>query len=244
MVRAAEFRNETGRMICGFRNLERNRRTGCIHGFMRIGRESTSVVISRQRYEDPTFPFLARIISRMEDGAVPSVLANAIPWEEYRVRLVVFARLFGGVAAESPEDAAHEIVAKAIARSDTYHEGLSFTTWLYGIARNHCIDLNRKRNRRDQIMLRGRPGIVALQRTSQTPEEVLERDETGRAVATALGLLRPGDRRIVYLRFYEDLPLADIAHALDLPVGTVKYRLHVSTKRLHRMLEEFVEENG
>jgi RNA polymerase sigma factor (sigma-70 family) len=59
-----------------------------------------------------------------------------------------------------------------------------------------------------------------------------------------LDQLRPDERACVVLRFYEDLPLADIATQLDLPLGTVKSHLHRAIATLRTLLtDELTEED-
>jgi len=163
------------------------------------------------------------------------------PWDEYRARLVVFARMFGGPVARAPEDAAHEIIRKAMDRAETFDGVHSFATWLYRIARNHCIDANRSGARRRAIMNLAGPELFEQARRPAQPDAELERSETALAVAAAVDRLRPRDRRLVFLRFYEDLRLAEIAEILGMPVGSVKYRLHVTMKRLRQSLGEYAE---
>ena len=59
----------------------------------------------------------------------------------------------------------------------------------------------------------------------------------GAAVARALDLLDPRDRELLALRYLEDLKLQELADRLDMPLGTVKVRIHRALKLLRRELD-------
>jgi RNA polymerase sigma-70 factor (ECF subfamily) len=63
--------------------------------------------------------------------------------------------------------------------------------------------------------------------------DALARDEVGRLVGT----LPPDQQMVVALRFWRDLPLEEIAQRLDLPLGTVKSRLHYAMRALRKELD-------
>ncbi|MGC8839090.1 MAG: RNA polymerase sigma factor [Anaerolineae bacterium] len=130
------------------------------------------------------------------------------------------------------EDALQEIflqVHKALSTFDP--EKGAFTTWLYRIAVNHC--LSRRRNRRLFTVPLDR---VAPSSPAEFPPDYrsVEDEETLRQ---ALGRLSEKLRAVVILRYYLDLPYAEIAQVLDIPVGTVKSRLNLALRTLRRELD-------
>jgi RNA polymerase sigma-70 factor (ECF subfamily) len=106
-------------------------------------------------------------------------------------------------------------------------EGLSLTaqitSLLYPVARNSAISLMRKAERFPRT-------------TDQEPDDLpaIERAESTE-VAALLGDLSAERREIIILRFVDDLSLQEIASALDIPIGTVKSRLHLAIKQLRGM---------
>ncbi len=68
------------------------------------------------------------------------------------------------------------------------------------------------------------------------PQEQLERDEELRRVQAAIALLPEPHRLTLVLRYYSELSEAEIAEALDIPIGTVKSRLHAARVRLQEQL--------
>ena len=159
-------------------------------------------------------------------------------WAMYLPRLVVFVRAFGGAAASAAEDIAQDIAERALGSIQQFDGRHAFSTWLYRIARNHCIDVGRKTRRRREIRQQHRKSLEMLHTPLDGPSEQLERAEAAVAVAAAVARLSPTDRQLAFLRYYEDLQMAEIANVMEMPIGTVKYRLHELVGRLRDDLEE------
>ena len=107
-------------------------------------------------------------------------------------------------------------------------------TWLLGIARRQARDRMRRR----------RPVPIADSELAQLPSPypgpeatALERAETGRMVA-ALTRLTPVHREVLGLVFGADLSLVEVARVLEVPLGTVKSRLHAARAALSRTMQE------
>ena len=166
-----------------------------------------------------------------------SPLDPASLWDEYRPRLIVFVRNFGGIPADSPEDIAHDIIERAMKRSHQFDGVHAFSTWLYRLARNHCIDVSRNRKRRREIFNRNAAALRSERRVFRGPQEQLDRSETAAAIAAAIARLKPRDRQIAFLRYFEEFPIAEISDVMGMPTGTVKCRLHVVLDLLRRDLE-------
>ena len=71
---------------------------------------------------------------------------------------------------------------------------------------------------------------------SPNPAEVLEAKTDAAAVRAAVARLSPALREAVILRYFDELPEAEIAHALETTVGAVKVRLHAARRKLKEML--------
>ena len=134
----------------------------------------------------------------------------------------------------NPEDAA-DLAQDAFLRawralSDFQGES-GFSTWLYRLTRNLCIDFLRREKRRHSIVSISslddeegpRPTDVPDRRF--TPENELERRELRAAVGRGLAQLSDEHRQVLALREVEGLSYAEIADALGLEVGTVKSRI-------------------
>lgn len=109
----------------------------------------------------------------------------------------------------------------------------TFRTWIYGIARNAIIDIERRRS--------VRPGLVA--REDEVGEIAASNDSIERAllgwqVSAALARLTPEHRQVIRLAHFQGLRLREIAELTGLPLGTVKSRVSYALRGLRLALEE------
>lgn len=105
-----------------------------------------------------------------------------------------------------------------------------FSTWLYRITVNHC--LNRRRARRPQQHLEPAQ-LEALPGTNDLEQQVFE----NQMLQQALERLSEKLRVVVVLRYYLELSYAEIAQVLEIPLGTVQSRLSQAIHSLRRDLQ-------
>jgi len=163
--------------------------------------------------------------------------------ERYRARLQAFAyRLC--CDREEAADLAQEILVRLWLGRAAYAPQTKFTTYLYTIAYNCCIDCSRRRRARprttpleEQIGPAARLALQRMLSRSDVPDEVLlQRYEMHRIRSAVLRLAQ--EHRVVFiLAHFEDLRYAQIAEILSIPVGTVKSRMHYAVMRLRELLE-------
>lgn len=123
-----------------------------------------------------------------------------------------------------------------------YERGRPVRPWLYTIATHQAIDLLRKNQRHQRPSLdsetnSGREdGVGALMNvlsgSDHDPPVVAEDNERRSMVRRALGSLSETLRTVIVLSYYQGMKYKDIAEILDIPVGTVKSRLHAAVQRL------------
>lgn len=148
----------------------------------------------------------------------------------------------------NPEDAAdlaQEAFLKAWRSLSAFQEESSFSTWLYRLASNLCIDFLRREKRRKTAVT-----TVSLDDDSDdappmevpdhrfTPETEVERRELRAAMSRALHSLSEEHRRILILREVEGLSYTEIAQALELEEGTVKSRIARARISLRNILQK------
>ena len=122
--------------------------------------------------------------------------------------------------ADDAADAVQDALTTALGRPGAYDARKGpLKPWFLRIVRNRCIDLLRRRRITDDAV-----DDIADQRA--TPERIAELDDRDRNVREALSALDDGQRQIIVLRDYMDLPYAQIAEVLDVAPGTVMSRLH------------------
>lgn len=135
------------------------------------------------------------------------------------------------------EDATQETFLAALRAIDSFHGDASFKTWLFSIT----INISRTRWRRLQSRVRLQELMQSIFHTSRIeapPEEKAMKEESDAALWNAVHSLDEKYRIPVVLRYYHDLPVADIAIMLKIPVGTVHSRLNHAREQLRTVLKE------
>jgi RNA polymerase sigma-70 factor (ECF subfamily) len=142
-------------------------------------------------------------------------------------------RLAGYLLADAceAEDAICEAVARAWKARSQLREPDHFAAWFGRIVGNVCRDRIRRRRGIRTLDIDDPNADAAGDRDEF--REALARDEIGRLVRR----LPPDQQLIVALRFWRDLSLGEIVDRLDLPLGTVKSRLHYAVRSLRKELD-------
>jgi RNA polymerase sigma-70 factor, ECF subfamily len=143
-----------------------------------------------------------------------------------------FYRMLDGDRAQA-EDLVQETFLRLL-RQRTYTRGRAFKPWLYAVATNLARD--QLRVARSRPVESGDEVLVLLPDRGPSPEQRAVAAAEAMRVAAALDRLGGEVRATLVLRYANDLTLADIAAALDVPVGTVKSRLNAGTRRLRELL--------
>ena len=144
----------------------------------------------------------------------------------------------------NPEDAAdmtQEAFLKAWRSLSSFQFESSFSTWLYRLTTNTCLDYLRSQKRRPQCSLtveddEGEEQVLDVTDEAPTPEEALLSAEERSQLVHALSQLEASQRQIITLRVVNDLSYAEIAEILDVKEGTVKSRLARARDNLRKKL--------
>ena len=130
---------------------------------------------------------------------------------------------FRGPTPQDAEDVLQETCLAAWQSFESLRDPASFKPWLLGVARNKCRDYYREQARRLEIPLEAlNESVLSMGRSGLTLRS---------AVRDTLEQLGDTDRQILYLSYFRDLPQAEIARLLHIPLGTVKSRLHKARAR-------------
>ncbi|WP_409296486.1 RNA polymerase sigma factor SigW [Peribacillus sp. SCS-26] len=160
--------------------------------------------------------------------------------EEYKDKVFYLCYRMIGNRHEA-EDLAQEAFVKAYIHLKSFNMNLKFSTWIYRIATNLCIDRIRKK-KPDYYLDAEIAGTDGLDMYSQlasdadSPEKEAESMEMQEAVQKEILKLPEKYRSVIILKYMEDLSLKEISDALDLPVGTVKTRIHRGREALRLQL--------
>ncbi len=145
--------------------------------------------------------------------------------------------------AEDARDLAQEVFIKVFGLLDRFDEKYAFSSWLFRIATNHCID-HLRRNRLRFLSLDGVAGKdgeeyeLQLPHKGPAPDTVLERRQAVQRLQEVIAELPPHYKAVTLLRHDRHLSYEEIAEILDLPLGTVKARIHRARNLIQQMLKE------
>ena len=147
--------------------------------------------------------------------------------------------------AGDPDDAmdlSQETFLRAWRCLDQYQFASAFSTWLYRLCSNICIDFLRKRRRQQTVPLTfedadGEEQTYAVPDAQPLPEEQVELKLTHETLAAAMAQLLPEHRAVLQLRVVNEMSYEQIADVLDIQIGTVKSRLSRARNQLKKILE-------
>ncbi len=143
---------------------------------------------------------------------------------------------------ELAKDLTIEALGKAFKKLHLYTPTYVFSTWLFTVARNHCIDYLRKHKLPtisiDKMMLdeEGKRNTFDLKSTDLNPEQKMEKKQRIAILRQIVDQLKPKYRDLVKLRYFKEMTYDEISTTLDLPIGTVKAQLHRSREQLFKIL--------
>jgi RNA polymerase sigma-70 factor (ECF subfamily) len=142
---------------------------------------------------------------------------------------------------EEARDLSQEAFVKTFATLDRFNPVYAFSSWLYKITANLCIDHIRKQRMKMLSIdepVDGDEGSIGrdLQDPGQRPDEVSERSEMRVMIRDAVAKLPPHYREILILRHEQQLSYEEIAARLSIPLGTVKARIHRAREQLKGIL--------
>jgi RNA polymerase sigma-70 factor (ECF subfamily) len=143
------------------------------------------------------------------------------------------------------EDLLQETWLKVVRSSKSYEQKAKFTTWLYTIARNLCVDASRRDRHRATTSLDQTSGEEDAQAlgervadTGPSPERSAHALQLREAMEQALQKIPAEQREVFLLREYAGVAFKDIAEVTGVPENTVKSRMRYALEGLRRVLQE------
>jgi RNA polymerase sigma-70 factor (ECF subfamily) len=140
------------------------------------------------------------------------------------------------------EDLTIEAFGKAFKNIDQYAPSFAFSTWLFKIATNNCIDFIRKKRGSHISLDQSVDGEDSLspssliQSDTPDPEANMINQQKIKLMRDIVAKLKPRYRRLVELRYFKEYSYEEIAEELDLPIGTVKAQLFRARELLQNIL--------
>ncbi|WP_066188924.1 MULTISPECIES: RNA polymerase sigma factor SigW [Gracilibacillus] len=163
---------------------------------------------------------------------------DIVAYYQNRVFAICF-RMVGN--KQEAEDIAQEAFIRAYYNIESFDENRKFSTWLYRIATNLTIDKLRKK-KPDYYLdaeIKGSDGLNLygqLASDQPLPEEEVESLEIQSHIQKEIMALPAKYRSVIALRFLDELSLKEISEVLEMPVGTVKTRIHRGREALRKRL--------
>ena len=170
-------------------------------------------------------------------------LAYAQLMERYR-ESIYFMMLKMVKNTDDADDLTIEAFGKAFNRLQQYSPNFAFSTWLFKIASNNCIDLIRKKRIKVTSMDSGiktndgETVFIDSKSDTRDPEESLEHKQKVQHMRDVVSKLKPRYRILVEKRYFEELSYEEISEELNLPLGTVKAQLFRARDFLSNMMEK------
>ncbi|MBL4651980.1 MAG: sigma-70 family RNA polymerase sigma factor [Flavobacteriales bacterium] len=144
---------------------------------------------------------------------------------------------------DDADDLTIEAFGKAFKRLEQYTPNYAFSTWLFKIASNNCIDFIRKKKMKlysiDKGIFddEGSEIQIDLKSNTRDPEEEVIRDEKIKLMRSVVEQLKPRYRELVELRYFKELSYEEISEELEIPLGTVKAQLFRARDFLYQILK-------
>lgn len=148
---------------------------------------------------------------------------------------------------ETAEDLLQETFMRVIKGADAYKRQAKFTTWLYTIARNLCVDQTRRRKHRKHASLDAPMGADddsgTLLDVVPSGEMASDRKSVNKQLYQrlqgAIGALSEEQREVFLMREFLDMPFKQIADVVGVPENTVKSRMRYALEKLRLDLDEY-----
>lgn len=181
----------------------------------------------------------ARLVAMARDGN-RNAFAELV--ERYKGKIYHLAyRMLGN--NQEAEDVVQDTFMRIYEHLDRYDNAHKFSTWIYRIATNLCIDRLRRRKAVYSLDAEyadgeGLDGYSVLRSDDPGPDQQLVLSERQQLIASAMATLPAKYKSAMALKYYQDLSLQEISDILHIPVSTVKTRIHRGRGYLRRKLEK------
>lgn len=144
---------------------------------------------------------------------------------------------------DDAEDLTIEAFGKAFLKLNSYTPSYAFSTWLFKIATNNCIDFIRKKKMNttsiDHTFNENGESILSniIREKAQNPEEKFILEQRKIVMREMLDKMNEKYRQMIEMRYYDELSYQEISEKMDLPVGTVKAQLFRAREQLMELFK-------
>lgn len=182
------------------------------------------------------YQLVQRALEESDQHAYTELLKN------YRDSLYFMMLKMTGDPVEA-DDLTIEAFGKAFQNLKNYTPSYAFSTWLFKIATNNCIDYMRKKTKVDSAIKikkedRNYNESKDIPTQSPNPEEQFINDQKIDLMRELVHRLKPHYRRLIELRYFKEFSYAEIVAEVDLPLGTIKAQIFRARELLFEMLKD------
>ncbi len=154
----------------------------------------------------------------------------------------IYTHILGRIKnRETAKDLTQETWLKAFRGIHTFHGNSAFSSWLYRIAENVCIDFFRKHKTEHDIAPLHTINERLILDTYPDPSQNMETQEYKEVLRTAIQQLPPMRKKVFLLRYVQELPIKKIATAINRSEGTVKTHLSKAHYQLRDLLTPYLQ---
>ena len=148
---------------------------------------------------------------------------------------------------DDAEDLTLEAFGKAFNRLNQYTPNFAFSTWLFKIATNNCIDFLRKKKKNvmsidNRVSNKdGEEYMFEIKSEGMTPEQIAMNDQKIQLMRQYVKELKPRYEILVEMRYFKEMSYDEISDELNLPLGTVKAQLFRAREFLYNIMKHSIE---
>ena len=148
---------------------------------------------------------------------------------------------------DDAEDLTLEAFGKAFNRLNQYTPSFAFSTWLFKIATNNCIDFLRKKKKNvmsidNRVSNKdGEEYMFEIKSDGMTPEQIAMNDQKIQLMRQYVKKLKPRYQTLVEMRYFKEMSYDEISKEMNLPLGTVKAQLFRAREFLYNIMKHSIE---
>lgn len=182
------------------------------------------------------YVLVKRALEKSDQQAYAELLKN------YRDSLYYMMLKMTGDPVQA-DDLTMEAFSKAFQNLKNYTANYAFSTWLFRIATNNCIDYMRKKSKVDSaININKEESSIKKSNqapsSSPNPEEQIIKDQKIDLMREVVKRLKPHYRRLIELRYFKEFSYAEIGEEINMPLGTIKAQIFRARELLFQMLKD------
>ena len=203
------------------------------------GKKPESVVMGENLSEKAKYDY--RLVKRALEKSDQQAFAELLNKYRESIYFMMFKMVQN---SDDADDLTIEAFGKAFKRLDQYIPNYAFSTWLFRIATNNCIDFIRKKKLNtlsiDKSMddtKEGQP-YISLESSGLNPEQTVIKEQKIKMMRKVVDQLKPRYKNLVVLRYFHELSYEEISKELNIPLGTVKAQLFRAREFLFQLMKD------